>query len=102
MLPNGEKWERNWLMFSEVTGNIFCYACKLFTSNQNNPFVDEEFSNWNKTEDSSCSHENSNECKQCTMEWLDYMIKDARIDKKVIDLMETEEKYWTEILRRVV
>lgn len=101
-LPNGEKCERNWLMFSESTGNVFCYPCKLFTKNQNNSFVDKGFSNWNKTEDSICSHENSNEHKRCTMEWLDYMVKDARIDKKVIDLMETEEKYWTEVLRRVV
>lgn len=89
-------------MFSESTGNIFCYPYKLFTKNQNNSFVDKGFSNWNKIKDSICSHENSNKHKQCTMEWLDYIAKDAHIDKKVTDLMETEEKYLTEVLKRVV
>ena len=90
------------IMFSEATGNIFCYTSKLFTKNKNNPFVNKMFSDWNKTEDSICSHKSSNEHKQRTIEWLDYIVKDARIDKKVIYLMENEENYWTEVLRRVV
>ena len=31
--PNGEKVERNWLMYSPSTGCVFCFVCKLFSIN---------------------------------------------------------------------
>ncbi|XP_031785088.1 zinc finger MYM-type protein 5-like [Nasonia vitripennis] len=47
-LNNGEKCERKWLLYSESTGNVLCYTCKLFGVDHENSFVT-GFSNWKKT-----------------------------------------------------
>ena len=44
-LNNGEMCDRKWLMFSESTGSIFCYSCKLFSNDHTNAFVKGAFSN---------------------------------------------------------
>ena len=65
-LINGKKVDRKWIMYSESTGNIFCYVCKLFTnaSNSSHMFVKWGFSNWKKTHEAIESHDNSNEHKK--------------------------------------
>ncbi|XP_061917830.1 double-strand break repair protein MRE11-like [Entelurus aequoreus] len=30
-LPNGQRVQREWLMYSPSTGNVYCFACKLFS-----------------------------------------------------------------------
>ncbi|XP_065658170.1 zinc finger MYM-type protein 5-like [Hydra vulgaris] len=45
VMNNGEKCDRKWLMFSESTGCVFCYVCKLFSSNYDNVFVKGGFYN---------------------------------------------------------
>lgn len=71
-LVNGEKHEWLWLMYSESTGNIFCFVCMLFNDNSSglNPFVKNEFSNWKKSDEKISGHENSSVHRVCTMKWL--------------------------------
>ncbi|XP_050532065.1 zinc finger MYM-type protein 5-like [Daktulosphaira vitifoliae] len=47
-LVNGEKHIRLWFMYSESTGNVFCFVCMFFNDNSSvlNPFVKNGFSNW--------------------------------------------------------
>ena len=47
-MNNGEKCDRKWLMFSESTGCVFCYVCKLFSTDYDNVFVKSGFYNWKK------------------------------------------------------
>ena len=38
-MNNGEKCDQKWLMFSDSTGCVFCYVCKLFSTDYDNVFV---------------------------------------------------------------
>lgn len=67
-LVNGETHIRKCLMHSESTGNIFCFVCKLFSTEnrQTNAFVKTGFLNWKKSEEKIRGHENISERKKCT------------------------------------
>lgn len=104
-LQNGEQCERKWIMFSESTGSIFCYFCKIFSTDLNhceNSFVKGGFSNWKKAEEIISSHENSKEHNKCTMTYITYSLKNERIDTSSIKAMADEVQYWYKVLKRVV
>lgn len=101
-LTNGETCDRKWLLYSPSLGTVFCFFCKLFSNQQENTFVTNGFSKWNKTEEGIHSHENSKEHINCMLSYLDYNLASARIDKKTIALIEVDTKYWTQILKRIV
>lgn len=61
-LPNGEKVSRDWITYSPSTGNIFCFACMLF-STKRNQFVS-GFSDW-KHPERVREHEKSTEHCNC-------------------------------------
>jgi len=45
---NGEKYFRNWLLYSPANGNVYCFCCKLFsTALQKSRFSTDGFSDWN-------------------------------------------------------
>ena len=101
-LPNGETCERKWIMFSESKGSIFCFTCKLFSNNEENLFVRDGFSNWNKIDEIIGSHELSKVHVQYMRQWITYMQTSSRIDKSLVDAMESEAKYWVKVPSRVV
>lgn len=99
-LNNGEKCERKWLLYSQSTGSVYCYTCKLFGVDHDNSFVT-GFSNWKKINLIS-AHENSSEHKQNMLTWIERMRVAEGIDVHLMTVMESEIKYWTEILKSVV
>lgn len=56
-LKNGEKLKRDFLMYSESKGVIFCCPCLLFGNNS--AFDTTGFSNWQKAEERILKHTNS-------------------------------------------
>jgi len=101
-LNNGEMCDRKWLLFSESAGAVFCYACKIFSSDQNNTFIKKGFCNWKKADEAITAHESSKEHHQCMVDWMNYLQKDSRIDQELVKQMESDIVYWTEILRRII
>ncbi|XP_029345826.1 uncharacterized protein LOC100569266 [Acyrthosiphon pisum] len=57
ILLNGEKVKRNYLVYSESTGSVFCAPCKFFGSTS--VFSTVGFSDWKHAEKRITSHENS-------------------------------------------
>lgn len=49
-LPNGKKCNRKWLLYSPSEGSVYCFVCKLYGSNQENPFISGGFDKWKKSE----------------------------------------------------
>lgn len=100
ILLNGEKVKRNYLVYSESTGAIFCVPCKLFGSKS--VFSTVGFSDWKHAEKRITSHENSPIHKNNVLTMRDRAIVSQRIDSALISQIEGEKNYWKNVLKRVV
>ncbi|XP_065667844.1 zinc finger MYM-type protein 1-like [Hydra vulgaris] len=81
VMNNGEICDRKWLMFSESTGCVFCYVCKLFSTDYDNVFVKSGFYNWKKAKLTIFSHENSKEHIQCMIKWIEFIKQNTHVDE---------------------
>ncbi|XP_065664834.1 uncharacterized protein LOC136086465 [Hydra vulgaris] len=101
-MNNGEKCDRKWVMFSESTGCVFCYACKLFSTNYDNVFVKNGFYNWKKAKQTIFGHENSKEHIQCMIKWIEFIKQNTHVDEYMVSQIKMEFNYWSAILNRIV
>ncbi|XP_052221806.1 zinc finger MYM-type protein 1-like [Dreissena polymorpha] len=99
-MANGEVVNREWLVYSPSTGNVFCLPCLLF-SNQISTFRT-GFSDWKNCHIYASEHENCREHKTSTTAWLTRVILANRIDCALVKQTQNERNYWKEVLRRVV
>lgn len=100
-LLNGEKSVRNYLIYSEITGTVYCGPCRLFSLKISGALITEGFSDWKHPEYISV-HENSKLNIRTELTMKDRGCILSRIDKKLTDSVETEFKYWRSVLVRVV
>ena len=101
-MNNGEKCDRKWLMFSESTGCVFCYVCKLFSTDYDNVFVKSGFYNWKKAKQTIFGHENSKEHIQCMIKWIEFIKQNTHVDEYMVSQIKREFNYWSAILNRIV
>ncbi|XP_065668119.1 uncharacterized protein LOC136088349 [Hydra vulgaris] len=81
LMNNGEKCDRKWLMFSESTGCVFCYVCKLFLTDYDNVFVKSGFYNWKKAKQTIFGHENSKEHIQFMIKCIEFIKQNTHVDE---------------------
>jgi len=102
-LINGKEVNRNYIVYSNSTGKIYCAPCRLFNdTNSVNTFANFGFCNWKKCEEKLRQHENSINHKNCVIKMKYRGNKLGRIDSQLILQVETEIKYWKEVLTRIV
>ncbi|XP_065658961.1 uncharacterized protein LOC136083486 [Hydra vulgaris] len=102
LMNNGEKCDQKWLMFSESTGCVFYYVCKLFSTDYDNVFVKSGFYNWKKAKQTIFGHENSNEHIQCMIKWIEFIKQNTHIYEYMVSQIKREFNYWSAILNRIV
>ncbi|KAL4085416.1 hypothetical protein QTP88_027275 [Uroleucon formosanum] len=100
-LLNGEKSMRNYLIYSESTGSVYCGPCRLFSYKSTGALITEGFSDWKHPEYVGV-HENSKSHISSVLAIKERGCNLGRIDKKLTDMVETEVKYWRNVLIRVV
>jgi len=102
-LINGKEVNRNYIVYSNRTGKIYCAPCRLFNdTNSVNTFANFGFCNWKKCKEKLSQHENSINHKNCVIKMKNRGNKLGRIDSQLILQVETEIKYWKEVLTRIV
>ncbi|XP_038156371.1 zinc finger MYM-type protein 1-like [Cyprinodon tularosa] len=97
-LPNGQRVQREWLMYSPSTGNVYCFACKLF-SPKTHSFVT-GYCDWKHSERFG-EHEQSAEHITCMQAVLNHA-KGATVDADLFKQFQAESSYWRQVLQRVV
>ena len=71
-LPNGEKHERRWLIYSQDLDKVFCFYCKLFDIiPSTSKLVSEGSRDWRNISSKLKSHEISNEHIVNMSSWID-------------------------------
>lgn len=99
-LANNEIINRDYLVYSESQGTLFCAPCTLFggTSDLAGP---RGFSNW-KHPELIATHENSSRHRDCVLSLKNRSSILTRIDGKLFSQLENEVQYWRNVLQRVV
>lgn len=100
-MKNGEKVRRDWLVFSESTGNVYCLYCKLFSSSCT--LLTEGFCGWKKGSERLENHEQSLvhlENLKCFV--IRKSEKTKKIDEELKLRQEYEFNYWRSILQRIL
>lgn len=99
---NGEKVPREWLIYSQNTGNIFCGPCRIF-NNEDSKFGSKDgFNDWKHVYSSVKSHENSNSHKSCILNMKFHAKNVETIDHQLFSQIHEEKTYWKNVLKRVV
>ena len=100
-LQNNEVVPREWLLYSPSTGSVYCYACKLLSpQTQQHAFIS-GFSDWKHSERIG-DHEKSLEHRRNMLSLIQRSQVVCRVDAALVRQCEAEQRYWTEVLRRVV
>ncbi|XP_050504948.1 zinc finger MYM-type protein 1-like [Diabrotica virgifera virgifera] len=99
-LVNGEVVRRDWAIYSESTGNIFCLFCVLF-GNKKNQFKT-GFSLWNKSKERLDEHERSNDHIDNLKMYMTRLLKQGRVDVELEKEISTAKEYWVKVLERII
>ncbi|XP_074265508.1 uncharacterized protein LOC141587944 [Silene latifolia] len=84
ILPNGEKCDREWLVYSKDLDKVFCFSCKLFRKWQGRgELVSGGFNNWGPLGERLKQHETSAEHVNSMTSW--YELRSRLGNNKAID-----------------
>nr|XP_043619995.1 zinc finger MYM-type protein 5-like [Erigeron canadensis] len=85
ILPNKEKWDREWLVYSKELGKVFCFCCKIFRKGSvKGQLANEGFSNWRHLSTRLKEHEVGSEHMMNMVSWVEMRLrlkKNETIDK---------------------
>ena len=96
----GEVLDLSWLCYSESTGKLFCFPCKLLYSKQS--LLTSGFQEWKHAGESIDSHRKSPQHRASLEDAVIRSKTNARVDNELIKEMEVEKNYWRAVLTRVI
>lgn len=99
-LVNGEVVRRDWAIYSESTGNVFCLYCCLFGNKQN--LFKTGFSMWNKSKERFDEHEQSAVHLDNLKIYTSRVLKQGKIDEELEKQISSRKEYWVEVLKRII
>uniref|UniRef100_A0A672HX76 TTF-type domain-containing protein n=1 Tax=Salarias fasciatus TaxID=181472 RepID=A0A672HX76_SALFA len=99
-LPNGQLAPRERVVYSPSTGQIFCFACKLFGATKN-AFVD-GFCDWKHPHLVLTTHEKSPVHMSNMLTLMQRMSGTGAINSALVKQTSEVREYWRNVLQRVV
>lgn len=99
-LPNGELKKREWLMYSNTTGCLYCVPCKLVHPRNDSSFC-KGFNDW-KNSNRLKEHEQSAEHRLSIKNFVLRGNVLGKIDSSLHESYLKEIDYWHRVLKRVV
>lgn len=105
-LPNGEKRDREWLVYSKDVDKVFCFCCKLFKPlSLKCQLANEGYGDWEQLSLLLKEHETSIEHIFHMITWKDVRLtleKNETVDKIVPDKIDQEKQHWRNVLPRII
>ena len=103
-LPNGEKYKREWLVYSKTKDATFCFYCKLFSKKITEVSGEKGVSKWKNLNNRLNAHETSLDHLNCCMTWHDLIKRfkgSSTIDAVQQRQMDETTKHWRHVLERL-
>ncbi|XP_021761137.1 zinc finger MYM-type protein 1-like [Chenopodium quinoa] len=105
-LSNGEKCDRDWLVYSKELDRVYCFCCKIFKKGmERGQLTNEGFLDWGHVGFRLKEHETSiNPVKNMTT-WYELRLrfqKNQTIDKTTQMLIEKEKDHWKKVMQRII
>ena len=101
-IPNGEKYNRRWLVYSKDFDKVYCFCHKLFNTNSNKSQLSNGGTNdWKNLSVKLKSHEISNEHitnMNLCVELEVRLLKKRTIDKDIQEKIDKERDHWEKVL----
>lgn len=105
-LPNGDKQDRPWLVYSISLNKVFCFCCKLFkTHHMLTGFAEDGIDDWVNLGAKLEKHELSKDHMVNRSAWIELktrLEKHATIDKSLQDEVDKEREHWEKVLVRII
>ncbi|XP_042386310.1 uncharacterized protein LOC121977979, partial [Zingiber officinale] len=105
-LPNGEKHDRKWLIYSKELDKVFCFCCKLFSQKSITiQLANEGCRDWKNLSAKLKSHETSSEHIINMNIWFDIemrLLKNKTIDQNLQEKINKEKEHWKNVLIRII
>ncbi|XP_060959309.1 uncharacterized protein LOC115720250 [Cannabis sativa] len=105
-LPNREKQDRKWLVYSVSQNKVFCFCCKLFSTKHHvGHFADEGINDWHNISERLRSHEKNKHHIMSIATWveLEKRLKlNQTIDKGLQEQINQEREHWKRVLERII
>ena len=106
VLSNGEKCDRDWLVYSKELDRVFCFCCKIFKKGiGRGQLTNDGFSDWSHIGERLKEHETGIEHVKNMTTWYELRLrlkKNETIDKTAQRLIEKEKDHWKNVLKRIV
>ncbi|XP_042423377.1 zinc finger MYM-type protein 1-like [Zingiber officinale] len=109
LLPNGEKKDRKWLVYSISSDKVFCFCCKLFKTQSTmykiGQLANEGYKDWHNLSRSLKNHEASKEHIDCMINWIELekrLEKNKTIDDSIQVEINKEKEHWRQLLKRII
>lgn len=101
-LCNGEFVNREWLLYSPSKGSVYCFVCRLFSTKESKFSSGCGYSDWKHAATRIAEHETSPEHNKCMLTYCSRHKKAGRLDTAMTIQFENEQKYWRNVLQRIV
>ena len=94
VLPNGEKCDRDWLVYSKELDRVFCFCCKVYKKKWvgNGQLTNEGFSDWSHVSERLREHETSMEHVKNMTTWYELRQMMKRIKLLIKHLKDYSRK----------
>lgn len=102
ILPNQECVNREWLIYSPLTGAVYCFVCCLFSTETKSLFSTTGFNDWKNASAVLGSHERNGHHGKCMLTYTERKSTIGGVDCGLVKQREMERDYWIKVLHRVV
>ncbi|XP_074265498.1 uncharacterized protein LOC141587933 [Silene latifolia] len=107
ILPNGEKCDRDWLVYSKELDKVFCFYCKGFSKGcaRRGRLAMEGFDSWVHLSGRLKEHESSLQHIQNMTTWYDLCLRlrnNQTIDSINQSQIKKKKKHWNQVLLRII